>query len=104
MRYGMAMSVTLYDYETEEESTYTGTTGDYFKASRFTATVEDKGESGIFENYVYAWQALRRLGKLADHGLGDNLSIETIDAMADRYWVEIKAIETARPTRPSPRK
>lgn len=106
MKYGMAMKLTVYDYETEEQQEFTTTTGDYLKSSRATVAMNTTEETakGIRENYAFAWCALKRLGKLDDYGLGHELTEDTIDDMANKVWVEVEAMASSRPTRPTPKK
>ena len=91
MEYGLTFVVDMYDFENDEEMHVLTMPGDYIRTTRWMreSGAEDESEmvTNLRRNYAIAWHALKRRGKLAEAGLPDELDLEAVDAMADRFSV-----------------
>lgn len=96
MKYGMTFSIEMYDAENGEEHSILSMPGDYI---RMSAWVDENLEptandtvNALRRNYATAWFALKRRGKLDEYGLPGKLTVEAIDAMADRFTVYVEEV------------
>lgn len=96
MQFGLTFLVDLYDFERDEELHVITMPGDYIRMSAWAKDdlKADDGETvtSLRRNYATAWQAFKRLGKLAEMGLPEELTMEAVDAMADRFSIYVNEI------------
>lgn len=100
MRYGMTFAVDMYDFESGEESHLVAMPGDYIRMGAWAdkelpaADGPDDAETVriLRRNYAIVWHALKRLGRLAEFGLPETLDVAAIDAMADRFAVDVNEL------------
>lgn len=97
MEYGLTFVVDMYDFEKDEELHVLTMPGDYIRMSKWVGEnlTEDAGETvtSLRRNYAIAWHALKRRGKTAEMGLPDELTIEGVDAMADRFSIYVNDVD-----------
>jgi len=96
--YGLAFDIEMHDSEDGfAERRVLTMPGDYIRmsewADRNMAEAESDAVNTLRRNYATAWHALKRRGKLEEFGLPDELTVEAIDAMADRYTVYVHDLE-----------
>ena len=89
MRLAMTFNIELYDFVTGEGTSLVSTPGDYIRMRKWAdAEMVDIEDGSTLSNlrltYALAWQALAREGRLAEFGLPGEVSVDAIDAMADR--------------------
>ena len=93
MRYGMAFVVEMYEPETEKEHRILTMPGDYIRMSRWAdenlEPTANETVNSLRRNYVTAWHALARRGKLDELGLPKELTLEAVDEMADRFTIYV---------------
>lgn len=96
----MTFIVDLYDFETGAEHHVLTTPGDYIRMSTWSKDNltgdEDTGLDRVRDlrkNYAATWFALKRRDRLAEFGLANELSIDAIDAMADRFSIFVRDVE-----------
>jgi len=91
MEYGLTFVVDMYDFEKDEEMHVLTMPGDYIRTTKWMQEngAEDESETvtNLRRNYAIAWHALKRRGKVAEIGLPEELDLEAVDAMADRFSV-----------------
>lgn len=101
MEYGLTFVVDMYDFEKDEEMHVLTMPGDYIRTTKWMqeAGAEDESETvtNLRRNYAIAWHALKRRGKLAEIGLPDELDLEAVDAMADRFSVYVNDFTGEKP-------
>lgn len=98
MKYGMAFRVEMYDFEREQAVEAITTPGDYIRLCNWAdehlaGSAGSETVSNLRRNYAAAWFALRRLGRLEELGLPEELTVEAVDAMADRLTVYVADLE-----------
>lgn len=97
MKYGMTFIIEMYDAEKEEELRILTMPGDYIRMSRWAD--ENIGNdaadtaNSLRRNYATAWHALRRRGRLSELGLPEQLTVEAVDNMADRFTIFVEDVE-----------
>ena len=100
MEYGLTFVVDMYDFERGEEMHVLTLPGDYIRMSRWAeenlSDAASETVANLRRNYAIAWFALRRRGMLGEVGLPDELTLETADAMADRFSVYINDMEDSK--------
>lgn len=109
MKYGMTFIVEMYDAEKEEEHSILTMPGDYIRMSRWSEEnlepAANETANALRRNYATAWFALKRRGQLAAFGLPEELTVEAVDAMADRFTVYVEDVaEGSLPLAGAPRK
>lgn len=91
MEYGLTFVVDMYDFENDEELHVLTMPSDYIRTTRWMRDngAEDESETvtNLRRNYAIAWHALKRRGKAEEYGLPEELDIESLDAMGDRFSV-----------------
>lgn len=96
MKYGMTFIVEMYDAEEEKEHSILTMPGDYIRMSRWAEEnlepMANDTANSLRRNYATAWFALKRRGKLAELGLPDTLTVESVDGMADRFTVYVEDV------------
>lgn len=98
--YGMTFAVDLHDFEGGGEARFVAMPGDYIRMGTWAEkglprTDGEEAETVLIlrRNYAIAWHALKRLGRLEEFGLPETLDVAAIDAMADRYIVDINELK-----------
>lgn len=95
MRYGMTFLVDFYDFDNERGEQILTRPGDYIQMQLWTdkhmkpAAGEDANMRDMRVNYAVTWFALKREGRLGDFGIPDELTVDVINAMADRFSVYV---------------
>ncbi len=95
----MFFDITLTDVENDcAETHFVSTAGDFMRLSRWadknlTPTSSEANEN-MHKNYALVWFALSRLGRLADYGLPDEITEEAVEAMADRYGLDVERFDS----------
>lgn len=95
----MFFDLTLVDIEDGYKETHlVSTPGDFMRLSKWAdknlPPSRSEANDNLRKNYALAWFALSRLGKLGDYGLQDGITEEAIEAMADRYALDVERFET----------
>lgn len=99
--YGMTFDMELHDSANCFEEIHVITMpGDYMRMSRWAREGIDGADDGetvanLRRNYATAWHALKREGRLADMGLPEELTVEAIDSMADRFSIYVNEMGDA---------
>ena len=97
MKYGMVFSIEMYDAEKQEEHSILSMPGDYIRMSKWAdenlEPMASETANALRRNYVTAWFAISRRGKLEEFGLPAKLTVEAVDAMADRFTVYVEEVE-----------
>ena len=86
-RTSMTFRVDLLHFETGEWHELLVTPGDYIRMSKWADDAfperADDPVSNLRMNYATAWFALKRMGRLGEFGLPDEIDVEALDEMAD---------------------
>lgn len=98
MQYGLTFIVDMRDFDEGVEFHVLTMPGDYVRMRKWAeehmpGADEDDTVVTLRQNYALAWQALKRRGKLAEHGMPEELTIETADAMADRFSAFVEKVD-----------
>lgn len=98
MQYGLTFVVDMYDFEKGEELHVLTMPGDYIRMTKWAdehlaGTTEGETVTSLRRNYATAWHALKRRGKLAEHGMPEDLDLAAVDAMADRFSIYVNEME-----------
>jgi len=98
MQYGLTFVVDMYDFERDEELHVLTMPGDYIRMTRWAHVNMQGMEDGetvtnLRRNYALAWHALKRQGKIAEMGLPEELDLEAVDAMADRFSIFLSDVD-----------
>lgn len=98
MQYGLTFIVDMHDFERGEELHVLTLPGDYIRMRKWAeehmpGADEDDMVVTLRRNYAIAWHALKRRGKLEEHGLPEELDLEAVDAMADRFSVYLNEVD-----------
>ena len=96
MKYGMTFIIDLYDFEKEAAHHVLTTPGDYIRTKEWAVGNIGGGDENVESlrrNYATAWHALKRRGELREMGLPDALTVEAVDAMADRFSIFVNEVE-----------
>lgn len=98
MQYGLTFVVDMYDFEKDEELHVLTMPGDYIRMTKWAeenlaGTTEGETVTNLRRNYATAWHALKRRGKLAEMGLPEELDLDAVDAMADRFSIYVNEME-----------
>jgi len=100
MEYGLTFVVDMYDFERGEEMHILTLPGDYIRMSRWAdenlSDAASETVANLRRNYAIAWFAMKRRGMLGDIGLSDELTLEAVDAMADRFSVFVNDMEDSK--------
>ena len=72
----------MYDFEKDEELHVLTMPGDYIRMTKWAdehlaGTTEGETVTSLRRNYATAWHALKRRGKLAEHGMPSRIFILT---------------------------
>ena len=93
MKYGLTFVVDIYDFDKQEEHQIVTRPSDYIQMKLWADKELDGGLSedvrDLRTNYATVWFALKREGRLGEFGLPDEISVETVDAMAARLSVYV---------------
>ena len=91
MNYGLTFDAEIHDAENEFEEKHIVTMPiDYLKMEKWAETaLEGEGDraKSLYRNYACVWQCLSRRGKLAEYGIGGELTVEVLEEMMGRYTV-----------------
>lgn len=97
MEYGLTFVADMYDFDEGEEMHVLTMPGDYIRMAKWADGNIDPSEgetvTNLRRNYALAWHALARRGKAEELGLPAELTIEAVDAMADRFSIYINEVE-----------
>lgn len=98
MQYGLTFVVDMYDFERGEALHILTMPGDYIRMTKWAeenlaGTSEGETVASLRRNFATAWHALKRRGKLAEHGLPEDLDLAAVDAMADRFSIFVNEME-----------
>lgn len=95
MDYGMTFAVDMRSLDDGTEHRVLTSPGDYIRAMQWVdKNLGDEGTvRSIRENYALVWFSLQRRGELAEWGLPEELTVDAIDAFADRFTAYVTAAE-----------
>lgn len=95
MDYGMTFAVDMRSLDDGTEHRVLTSPGDYIRAMQWVdANLGAEGTvRSIRENYALVWFSLQRRGELAAWGLPDELTVDAIDAFADRFTAYVTTAE-----------
>lgn len=96
MKYGMAFIIEMYDADNNEEHRILSMPGDYIRMSKWAdenlQPMANETANSLRRNYATAWHAIKRRGKLAEYGMPEKLTVETVDEMADRFTIYVEDV------------
>ena len=111
MKYGLARKLYVYDFGTEMGEELIATGGDYTRSQLWckkNLKDVDADLADLFQSLAWVWYALKRNGKLADYGVGAELTQDTLLDMFDGLTFQFESFaEDALPlasTATQPRK
>ena len=98
MQYGLTFIVDMRDFDEGVDLHVLTMPGDYIRMRKWAEenipeADDDDMVATLRRNYAIAWFALKRRGKLAEHGLPEELTVEAVDAMADRFSVYLNEVD-----------
>lgn len=95
----MFFDIALVDTENDyAETHFVSTPGDFMRLSKWAEKnlppTRSEANDNMRKNYAIAWFALSRLGRLGEYGLPDEITEDAIEAMADRYALDVERFDT----------
>lgn len=98
MQYGLTFIVDMRDFDEGVDLHVLTMPGDYIRMRKWVEenipeADDDDMVATLRRNYAIAWFALKRRGKLAEHRLPEELTVEAVDAMADRFSVYLNEVD-----------
>lgn len=98
MQYGLTFIVDMHDFDEGVDLHVLTMPGDYIRMRKWAeehmpGADDDDMVVTLRRNYAIAWHALKRRGKLAEHGLPEELDLAAVDAMADRFSVFLNEVD-----------
>lgn len=95
MKYGLTRKLNVYNLESQKGEEVIATAGDYLQSQLWCSKningVED-GIADLYQTFAWAWFALKRNGKLAEYGIGAEITQEALTEMASTVTVYMEAI------------
>ena len=93
MRYGMTFLVDFYDFDNDRGEQLLTRPGDYIQMQLWVENNmkpkpgEDSNMRDLRVNFAVTWFALKREGRLGEFGIPEELSVDAINEMANRFSV-----------------
>lgn len=92
MKFGLARKVYAYNFDLDKGCVVIARPAAWSKATKF---IKDQHYEGDDQAPIWGWYALKSAGKLEELGLPSELTLETLDEMAEYASFELERITDA---------